>query len=345
MPDNITGKTILLLCENFYGYDVAMKETLLKLGAREVVLKNFRDIRGGLREGVTWRRLAWFLVDPREESRRTEQLIRETEGYKFDVLLCIQFMKFGKGFLDHLRRNNPGIKLYLFLWDKIAFSQPHYGDYYPKFDYVYSFDRDDAKAHGFRYYPDFYTGNGEVLPAKYDLAFVGKMIAYATFYRGELIRRLDSFCKEHGLKSFLYLMEQDLLGGAPKPVRLYRKLAHKKYLDEVERLRQFGFLHKEALPLETVNKVYSESKVLLDLSHPNRQGMTINCVTALATGKKLITTNKRIKEEPFYDPAVIYILDKDRPEFDLEFFHSAYQPLKMENLRLDNWLRHLLNEV
>ncbi|MCH5311509.1 MAG: hypothetical protein J1E57_06100 [Prevotella sp.] len=33
--------------------------------------------------------------------------------------------------------------------------------------------------------------------------------------------------------------------------------------------------------------------IIIDLSHRKRQGMTINAITALAMGKKLITTNKK----------------------------------------------------
>lgn len=39
MTDNITGKNILLLCENFYDYDNVLKRELYNLGAKEVYLK------------------------------------------------------------------------------------------------------------------------------------------------------------------------------------------------------------------------------------------------------------------------------------------------------------------
>jgi len=72
--------------------------------------------------------------------------------------------------------------------------------------------------------------------------------------------------------------------------------------------------------------------------------MTINCITALATGKKLITTNKRIAEEPFYHPNNIYIIDAEKPVLDIEFFHSEIENIDLSHLRLDNWLLHILGK-
>ena len=38
--NQVQGKRILLICQDFYGYDVAMKDTLYSLGAKHVVLYN-----------------------------------------------------------------------------------------------------------------------------------------------------------------------------------------------------------------------------------------------------------------------------------------------------------------
>lgn len=50
MIDNIKNKSILLISTNFYNYDVAVKEALLQLGAKSVILKNAISFRGSLRE-------------------------------------------------------------------------------------------------------------------------------------------------------------------------------------------------------------------------------------------------------------------------------------------------------
>ena len=44
MQDNITGKTILLLGDKFHSYCDKMKETLIDLGAKEVILIEMKNI-------------------------------------------------------------------------------------------------------------------------------------------------------------------------------------------------------------------------------------------------------------------------------------------------------------
>ena len=97
-----------------------------------------------------------------------------------------------------------------------------------------------------------------------------------------------------------------------------------------------------SLPLEEVEKLQQNAKIIIDLSHANRQGLTINAITALAKGKKLITTNKRIVEESFYSPTNIYILDDKKPSLDAEWLKTPPQPVDMSSLRMDNWLRTVL---
>lgn len=55
MNNNITGKNILLLCERFYGYDIAIRDELYKLGANHVFLKNARYFNGSFREPKNFR--------------------------------------------------------------------------------------------------------------------------------------------------------------------------------------------------------------------------------------------------------------------------------------------------
>lgn len=47
MHNNIKGKNILLLCENFYNYDLAIRDELYKLGAKNVFLKNAKFFLSG----------------------------------------------------------------------------------------------------------------------------------------------------------------------------------------------------------------------------------------------------------------------------------------------------------
>lgn len=92
------------------------------------------------------------------------------------------------------------------------------------------------------------------------------------------------------------------------------------------------------------NRIQASARVLLDLNHKGRQGMTINCITALAHGQKLITTNKRIMDEPFYNPDMIYIMDENNPHLEVSFWNRPNKPIDLSYLRIDNWLLHITND-
>lgn len=345
MTDNITGKTILLLCPDFHGFQNNMRDALIELGAKEVVLKSLDGIKSDFRDGINISKLYHFIKHPHERADNTRRLIDEIAGYKFDVLLCVANLYFSPFLFDYLKGNNPNIKMFLFLWDTLDKFTPYYYDYLPRFDYVYSFDRDDAKRKGFRYYPDFYIdkGKGYDYQQKYDVSIVTKLSGDA-LEKGMIMHYVDTFCKKYGLKSFLYLQYK-------KPEssnfiqRKWIETRDKNVLSVVSRYQQYGFIHEDNIPYERVDEVYSQSRVLLDINHKGRQGMTINAVVALGKGKKLITTNKRISEEPFYDPDTIYILDDENPKLDIDFFKRPAKRVNMEHLRMDNWVKHILNDV
>ena len=53
--NNVKGKRILLLCEDFFGYDQMICEELMSMGAEEVHLKNAAFFRSSLRERESFR--------------------------------------------------------------------------------------------------------------------------------------------------------------------------------------------------------------------------------------------------------------------------------------------------
>ena len=346
MENHIQGKRILLICQDFYGYDVAMKDTLYSLGAKQVVLYNAAFFRGSFRESRSPKTLLFYLQDPHSRTKWTEKLIQAIDPYEFDILLCIALTPFKKYFIDYLREKNPQIKTFLFLWDTVSAVQAGFQDYFEKFDYIYSFDRDDCQEYGFEYYPDFYM-EPECTPVdcQYDLCFIGTMYPQSeTANRAHLLSQVNQFCDGHHLKTFLYLRYHNAGNLRSSVEQKIFNLVYWRYLKIVGKYKSQGFLQEKKLPLPKVNEIQSASRVLLDINHPNRQGMTINCITALATGKKLITTNKRIVEESFYHPNNIYIIDEEKPVLDIDFFYSEVEKIDMSHLRLDNWLLHILSK-
>ena len=344
VTDNIKGKRILLMCDKFYDYDEKIKNTLLHLGAKDVVLKNAKFFPGSFREKISFKTFIFFIRNPFERSIWTNKLIKEINDKKFDIFLCIENMSFKKRFINYLKSNNPEIKTYLFLWDTFETQQYRFRDYLPLFDYKLSFDRGDCKKYGLEYLPDFYLPLTHTSRIKYDLSFFGAMHPGETANRAELLHKINMECKRLGLNSYLYLKYTPISSKYKKWGKLLNYiLGYSSYNKVLKRYISEPYMHSEAVSTDVVDAVYSQSKVILDISHPNRQGMTINCITALASGKKLITTNKFVTQEPYYSPLNICVIDESTPRLDASFFCEHDFKVDMSYLRIDNWLKILLN--
>ena len=340
----IENKRILLLCPNFYDYDLILRDELLKLGAKDVYLKNARYFSSSIREWESFN-FRSFILHPFERRKWTNNFIKEIRDKKFDVFLCIENACFLKYFMDFLIENNPGIKTRLFLWDTYDTQQGGFKDYRFLFDKAYTFDRDDATKYNLEYFPDFYVPVQEKSSTIFDLSFVGTANPDDTIHRLDLMDYVFKFCESNKLKTFLYLK-------ANRPQKrtfnlfkmLKRKIWPSHYVKLLNKYKEQPWLHFEPISLQECNLKQSQAKVLLDLNHRDRQGMTINCITALANGQKLITTNKRIREESFFNPNMIYILDEDNPQLDINFWDKPFAKIELSSQKIDNWLFKILND-
>lgn len=347
MTDNITGKRILFVCQRFFGYEQKIKETLLELGASDVYWQDVKWFRGNIKGKKTWRTLLFYLRAPMARTKWTRKIYKAIEDKEFDVLLCIENTPFKKWYIQKLKRKNPAMKTILFLWDTQDV-QKSFMDYFYLFDKIYSFDRDECAKYGFEYFPDFYIEDSRYTTKggrKYDLAFVSKCQPFSTEFRAALLAKIDDFCIEKGLDTFFHL--KYIPKGKPHHhlVRKWFSEQHRlrKYHTMLEAFSNRKWLKDYDLPLNAVQDAYNNATAILDLSYPDRQGMTLNCIASIAKGKKLITTNYKIKEEPFYDANNILVIDGENPVIDPDFFRKPAIKIDMTYLRLDNWLKHIIN--
>ena len=315
--NTIDNKRILFLCTGFFSYYKSIKEEMEKMGAsvKFIEIPRFPESHRNIRHSKSYFFLYHYLRNPRYRTKWTNDLLDNIRNRRYDILFCIGDVPFKDYFLDEIKAMNPKIQTYLFLWDRfsIVYVPPRT---IQKFDYKFSFDRDDcAKVEGLQYLPDFYIQKGKSIetPLKYDVC----VIATCNENRLHTSSVLKDFCERNGLKPFIYLLSS-------------------------EYSEKYDFVKKQRLTTDEVDKIQNQSRCIFDFSYKGRQGLTLNAIAALAKGKKLITSNVRIKDEAFYDPHNIYFYDFDKPQFDVEFFRSEARQLKMDNLRLDNWLKFIL---
>ncbi|MBM6759081.1 hypothetical protein [Bacteroides mediterraneensis] len=341
MENRIKNKNILLFCANFYGYDKAIKQELLKLGARSVILKDNITFGDDFRDSVSIKKkIRSFFFKPKQRDLWTRKLVDEISTFNIDVLFCVQYTPFSKWFIDCLRQINPNIRTLLFLWDDFK-TYPNFKDYLEKFDKAYSFDRFDCMHNmKLKYLPDFYLNSEDKTYCKnltYDVCFIGSLNDRG-IKRIEFLQKLENFCKSNDLKAFLFLRYYKVSYRHYLFRYIFGSKFTRKYFQIIKSSSNYDFMKDNNLSLLEVENIQNSSRCLVDINYGNRFGYTLNVISAIAKGKKLITTNKNIINENFYNPNNINIVDIDNPDFSSEFIKNKTIPIDISYLRLDNWL-------
>ena len=74
--------------------------------------------------------------------------------------------------------------------------------------------------------------------------------------------------------------------------------------------------HKEILNL------FATTNTIIDFPSSFQTGLTIRTFETLGSGNKLITTNKNIANEPFYNPEFINIIDINNFNLNVDFIKN-----------------------
>lgn len=342
--DYIRGKNILLVCYPFFGFDVVIKEELLKLGAAHVFLKKAVYFPGSPIDDIApWYRLPFYYIkDPFARKRWTNTFLEEIQGIHFDILLVIENTSFKQYFIPCLKKQNPDIKTIWFLWDTFKVQQSHHRGYISLFDKVYSFDRDDATTYHLDYFPDFSLLDRQKGESRYNMGFIGSANRGVTEERISSLYKIKMQCQSLGLTYKFHLKYSAIQ--IKNPIRkCFEKVFPNKYNELVNKYKDQDFMQLNSLSLQEANQILKDSEIIIDFGYKGRQGMTINAVSALVMGKKLITTNYRIINEEFFHPNNILVVDEDNPVIPRQFILSDFKPIDMSHLRIDNWLKHIIN--
>jgi hypothetical protein len=271
------------------------------------------------------------------KSRKSDQYLKDyydkiLNKTDYDYVLVRTGFQLGIPFLKKLRALNPNAKFINFHWDSIK----PLCNYLPAinyFDKIYSFDYKDCEANNdVTYLPLFYIDEySDHISAKHngsekiDLLFIG---SWRDDERYRLINMTKAKCTQNNLNFYYYLyysFYSQLLaikkGSFPRESK-NRLLSHKAIL-----------------------KLFSASNTIIDFPSSFQSGLTIRTFEALGAGKKIITTNRNILSEPFYDPEYINILDADNFNLDIDFIrHKPAHSIKsrMEDYSLEIYVNKLL---
>lgn len=321
---DLMNKKILYLGPVFFTYDKYLIKKLNELGADvdpfEIYLNsiNYKFIRKFKPSNI--------------EIYKTNYYNKALSINNYDYILVRQGYQLSLSFYEQLRKTNPNSKLINFHWDSIR-QQYNYEPIMKFFDKIFSFDYKDCTTHKeLQYLPlfyidEYYRFRSDGQDYKNDILFIG---AWRNKERYDLIKKTEKISDQLGLR-FSHYLHQSLWtylisikeGFAPKEVR-FKKLSHKEILNQ-----------------------FSISNTIIDFPSSFQTGLTIRTFEALAAGKKLITTNKNILREPFYDADYINIIDSDNFNLNIDFIKS--KPIisikeKIKEYSIENYICKLLTE-
>lgn len=104
---------------------------------------------------------------------------------------------------------------------------------------------------------------------------------------------------------------------------------------------------KNTIPYDYNLKLAKRSNIIIDFAHNIHNGLSLRVFEAVGYEKKLITTNKFVRDYDFYDPTNILVLeDRYTAELIKEFIETPYEPLDprvKEKYSFTNWIKYIFN--
>lgn len=262
--------------------------------------------------------------------RYHERIIEGTKDRKYDYVFFIKGESVSVANLEKIKKLHPGAKLIIYHWDSIA-NNRNALRILPVFDRSFSFDKPDCEKLGIRFLPLFYLRDYAHIARpktdyRYDLMFVGTVHSD----RYELLRRTLEPIEKTGCRCFTYMFFQSRI--------LYWKMKLQNKSLRNTSPRDFCFV---PLAKSELIDLYRQSQAVIDIQHPKQTGLTMRCIETIGARRKLITTNRHIREYDFFDPNNILVIDRKHPTVTLEFLRTPYREIPAEiynRYRIDHWI-------
>ena len=220
---------------------------------------------------------------------------------------CIKYEKYG--FSKIIREKYPNSKIVYFFTDLVKKDKNK--EDFLKYnrnvaDLIYTFDYNDAKNYNLKFHNIPYSdlsGLFENVKLKYDVSFVGK----AKDRFDDIINAYKAL-KKQGLKLGFYIV------GVQKEKQVFE--------DEIQ--------YCDFIPYKDYLKIVAESKCILEIMQKGGTGNTIRVSEAISLDKLLISNNKMLLHNSFYDSEYMIVYE-DLDKIDVKSFIESNKEVHYEN--------------
>lgn len=327
------NKRILILSVKFFNYENLIADEISSMGAK-VDLFDERPSNSFYGKAII--RIKKDLYQ-NSIDKHYEKIIKLIKTNKYDYFLLIKGEVVSPFFLEFMRNNNPGIIFIYYTYDSFK-NNPNGLSILSFFDRKFTFDREDSRKYNLSFRPLFFASEYATINDKkkryhnYDLSFIGT--AHSDRY--SISQKLNKWCEKSGFKMFNFYFS---------PSKMLFKV--KKYTDKNFLQFDSSKISFKSLTHQEIIAVYKDSKAVLDINHPNQNGLTMRTFEVLGSGRKLVTTNKDIKSYPFFNTNNIFIIDRNNPKLKDEFFKNDFEEIENNiylSMSLNGWVKELFQE-
>lgn len=326
----LTDKRILMFSPAFFHYEDLIADKMRELGA-EVDYFDERSVTSSFSRGLLHVSASVFRTHTYKYYDSILNLVRSRD---YDYILFVKCDMADEKILQTFRCTFPKAKMILLLWDSMKLIEG-IEKKFEYFDRLLSFDRNDCIAHPeliFR--PNFYTDDCLTYNEKeiYDWSFCGTIHSD----RYNVIRQICSISMRRGYSYDLYPYLQS------KQIYWLYRMLKKEFRDT----KAEDFIYEKTSFEESV-RTMSKSRAVVDIEHPKQSGLTTRTLLTIAMGKKLITTNEDTVNYDFYDPEMVWIINRNNVEIPEDFIKK---PNRMpgdafyQKYSLRRWVLDVLGE-
>jgi hypothetical protein len=340
-----------LITPVFYGLERVIKTELEKSDYEVVWIENKVlkfDYHGTNSKFKLLRKIYFLLTFPRDRYIKNQLSIIDNKY--FDVLFAINGHVICTYLIKNLKRKNPDLFTILYLWD--SFKMYDWSEELNLFQRVITFDKEDSEGYRLEYKPIFFVTSDVIEKREevYDLLFIGKFSS-DRFY---VIKNMISELNRSGIQYLFRLFPAYKIFIHNRFVYKLLKLFYsntvwsKNFIlnfEAVERHLDNEFVVEKSLSFEEFSNLSLTANAILDLPFKNQSGYSHRLIDALGKGKKVITTNRRIVDENFYNPEQIHLIDLINPVLNLKWIkeRKLFSPgADLLSLELDEWLKSVL---
>ena len=304
----LLNKKILMIAPKYYGYEDYIRQCLEKQGATVYCIYENLD------EVSFFYRFIYVYVPKKKREVLDRYYIRNLKkfGRDIDYVFAIRASSLSEKILHFMKKYySKECQYIMYQWDGIK-NNPNALSISKEFDKVFTFDLTDSHEMGWTYRPLFFINDLLDIRRKRtnDVLYICSLHSQ----RVDVLNKLKKICEKKGLTLHSHMYSKKL-------IYYKRKYLNKKeeYINSSDRDVSF-----HSLSIKDSYKLYGNSKVVVDFTHPGQTGYTMRTIECVGNKCKLVTNNEFIKTADFYDPHNVYIYSGTNVSIPEEFITQPY---------------------